>query len=59
VVAYQGRITSLRRFKEDVQEVAGGYECGIVLERFNDLKRGDVIEPFVREKVAKKLAAQS
>ncbi|MBI3325423.1 MAG: translation initiation factor IF-2 [Nitrospinae bacterium] len=59
VVAYHGRITSLRRFKEDVQEVAGGYECGIVLERFNDLKRGDVIEPFVREKVAKKLAAQS
>lgn len=58
VVTYQGRITSLRRFKEDVQEVAGGYECGIGVERFNDLKRGDVIEAFMREKIAKKLAVQ-
>jgi len=58
VVVYQGRIGSLRRFKEDVHEVNSGYECGIGLERFSDIKRGDVIEPFVREQVAKKLAAQ-
>jgi translation initiation factor IF-2 len=59
VVVYQGRIASLRRFKEDVHEVSSGYECGVGLERFADLKRGDIIEPFVREQVAKKLAAQS
>jgi translation initiation factor IF-2 len=58
VVVYQGRIASLRRFKEDVHEVSNGYECGIGLERFADVKRGDVIEPFMREQVAKKLAAQ-
>jgi translation initiation factor IF-2 len=59
VVVYQGRIASLRRFKEDVHEVASGYECGIGLERFADVKQGDVVEPFVREQVAKKLAVQS
>jgi translation initiation factor IF-2 len=59
VVVYQGRIGSLRRFKEDVHEVSSGYECGIGLERFSDIKRGDVIEPFVREQIAKKLTAQS
>jgi translation initiation factor IF-2 len=59
VVVYQGRIASLRRFKEDTQEVSNGYECGIGLERFSDVKRGDIIEPFMREQVAKKLAAQN
>jgi translation initiation factor IF-2 len=58
VVVYQGRIASLRRFKEDVAEVSSGYECGVALDRFSDIKRGDIIEPFVREQVAKKLAAQ-
>jgi translation initiation factor IF-2 len=58
VVVYQGRIASLRRFKEDVHEVNSGYECGIGLERFGDVKRGDIIEPFVREQIAKKLVAQ-
>ncbi len=58
VVVYQGRVASLRRFKEDVHEVTSGYECGIGLERFADIKQGDVIEPFMREQVAKKLAAQ-
>ncbi len=59
VVVYQGRIASLRRFKEDVQEVSSGYECGIFLERFGDVKPGDIIEPFMREQIARKLAAQS
>ena len=58
VVVYQGRVASLRRFKEDVHEVTNSYECGIGLERFADIKQGDVIEPFMREQVAKKLAAQ-
>jgi translation initiation factor IF-2 len=47
-----GRIGSLRRFKEDVREVATGYECGIVIEGFNDLEEGDVIEAFGQRKVA-------
>ncbi|MDR1490856.1 MAG: translation initiation factor IF-2 [Desulfovibrio sp.] len=46
VVVHTGKITSLRRFKDDVREVAKGYECGIGLENFNDLKSGDVIEAF-------------
>ena len=51
-VVYQGRIRSLRRFKDDVEEVKSGLECGIVLENFNDVKPGDVLEPFMVEKVA-------
>jgi translation initiation factor IF-2 len=51
VVIYTGRASSLRRFKEDVGEVKTGYECGIGLERFNDIKPGDVIEAFKVEKV--------
>ena len=46
VVVYTGRIASLKRFKEDAREVAKGYECGIGLENFNDIKVGDVIEAF-------------
>jgi len=52
VVIYEGRISSLRRFKDDVSEVKNGMECGIALENYNDLKVGDVIEAFVLEKVA-------
>jgi translation initiation factor IF-2 len=51
VVVYQGRIRSLRRFKDDVTEVRSGMECGIALENFNDVKIGDVIEAFVKERV--------
>ncbi len=46
VVVYTGKIASLRRFKDDVREVVKGYECGIGLENFNDIKTGDVIEAF-------------
>ncbi|RME29771.1 MAG: translation initiation factor IF-2 [Deltaproteobacteria bacterium] len=49
VEVYQGRISSLRRFKEDVREVASGYECGIGIENFNDIRKGDIIETFVVE----------
>jgi translation initiation factor IF-2 len=52
VVVYEGRISSLRRFKDDVSEVKSGAECGIGLERFNDIKVGDIIEVFTTERVA-------
>ncbi|MBR2952366.1 MAG: translation initiation factor IF-2 [Clostridia bacterium] len=53
VVVFEDKISSLRRFKDDVREVASGYECGIGLERFNDLKEGDVFEAFIMEEVKK------
>jgi translation initiation factor IF-2 len=52
VVVWQGKISSLRRFKDDVSEVKAGLECGISFERFNDVKVGDVIEVFTVERVA-------
>jgi translation initiation factor IF-2 len=51
VVIFEGKIASLRRFKEDAAEVARGYECGIGIQNFNDVKIGDTIEAFVTEKV--------
>ncbi|MDI3298161.1 MAG: translation initiation factor IF-2 [Bacillota bacterium] len=53
VVVYEGKIASLRRFKEDVREVAQGYECGVGLERFDDIKVGDVLEVFEIVEVAR------
>ncbi len=55
---YQGRIASLKRFKDDVREVREGYECGISIEGYNDIKTGDVIECFEIEEVARKLAKE-
>jgi len=55
IVAYEGKISSLKRFKEDVKEVQTGYECGIMIENFNDLKAGDIIENYIIEKIAGKL----
>ncbi len=52
VVVFEGRIGSLRRFKDDVSEVKSGFECGIAFDRFHDIKVGDVIEAFVVEQVA-------
>ncbi len=52
VVVHEGKIGSLRRFKDDVSEVKSGFECGIGFDRFNDLKLGDVIEVFAMERVA-------
>ncbi len=51
VVVFEDKIASLRRFKDDVREVAAGYECGIGLEKFNDIKENDVLEAFVMEEV--------
>ena len=55
VVVYQGKLGSLRRFKDDVREVQQGYECGLSVENFNDVKAGDVIEAYAIDKVAAKL----
>ena len=51
VVVYQGKIASIRRFKDDVKEVASGYDCGISIEKFQDMKQGDIIEPYILEEV--------
>ncbi|MEJ2254749.1 MAG: translation initiation factor IF-2 [Nitrospirota bacterium] len=56
VVIYEGKIGSLKRFKEDAKEVQSGYECGITVENFNDIKVGDILENFVLEKVAARLS---
>ncbi len=55
VEIYTGKISSLKRFKDDVKEVESGYECGIGIENFNDIKVGDVIEAYEVKQVAKKL----
>ena len=51
IVIHNGKLCSLKRFKDDVKEVAKGYECGMQLENYNDIKEGDVIEVFVMEQV--------
>jgi translation initiation factor IF-2 len=55
VVVYQGKLGSLRRFKDDVREVQQGYECGLSVENFNDVKVGDIIEAYAIDKIAAKL----
>src|SRR5215469_11180749 len=54
-VVWEGKVGSLRRFKDDVREVASGYECGIALENYGDVKPGDIIEAFELEAVSRKL----
>ena len=56
VVIYDGRIGSLKRYKDDVKEVATGYECGISIANYNDVKIGDVIECYRQEEVKPELA---
>ena len=51
VVVYEGDLSSLRRFKDDVKEVATNYECGISIEKFNDVREGDIIESFIMEQI--------
>ena len=51
IVVHEGKIDSLKRFKDDASEVKQGYECGIGLERFGDIKEGDIIEAFVNEEI--------
>ena len=51
IVIFEGDLASLRRFKDDVKEVASGYECGMQIDKFNDVKEGDIIECFVMEEI--------
>jgi len=55
IVVYEGKISSLKRFKEDVREVQAGYECGIAIENFNDIKEGDILENYILEKIQAKV----
>lgn len=51
IVIHEGSISSLKRFKDDVKEVADGFECGIGINNYNDIKESDVIEAFIQEQV--------
>ncbi|GMQ64562.1 translation initiation factor IF-2 [Vallitalea maricola] len=51
IVIYEGELESLKRFKDDVKEVNSGYECGIMLSKFNDLKEGDIVEAYIMEEI--------
>jgi len=53
IVIYEGEIDSLRRFKDDVKEVAAGYDCGIGLTNYNDIKEGDIIENYIIKEIKK------
>lgn len=54
VVIYEGKLASLKRFKDDAKEVATGYECGMTIENYNDIKEGDIIEGYIMEEVERK-----
>ncbi|NLC66337.1 MAG: translation initiation factor IF-2 [Clostridium sp.] len=54
IIIHEGNLASLKRFKDDAREVNAGYECGLSIENFNDIKTGDVIEAFVMEKIVRK-----
>lgn len=51
IVVFEGKISSLKRFKDDVKEVSAGYECGITIEKFNDIKEADIIEGYTMEQI--------
>jgi translation initiation factor IF-2 len=54
IVIHEGKISSLKRFKDDAKEVAKGFECGIGIENYNDIKEGDIIEAFKMEEIERK-----
>ncbi|WP_415064034.1 translation initiation factor IF-2 [Bdellovibrio sp.] len=56
-IVYEGKIASLKRFKDDAKEVASGYECGIGIENYNDVKVGDMMEAYVKKEIARELGA--
>ncbi len=55
VVIFTGELSSLKRFKDDVKEVAKGYDCGLQVKNYNDIKEGDIVEAFQEVAVKKKL----
>jgi len=56
IVVHEGKLDSLKRFKDDVKEVAQGYECGLTMEKYNELREGDIIEAFAVETIKRELA---
>jgi translation initiation factor IF-2 len=52
IVVHEGQLGSLRRFKDDVKEVAAGYECGLSIDKFNDIKEGDIVEAYIMERIS-------
>ena len=54
-IVYDGRISSLKRFKDDAREVEEGFECGITIENFQDIKEGDVLEAYETRQVEREL----
>jgi translation initiation factor IF-2 len=56
VVVFEGKLASLKRFKDDAREVAAGYECGLSIEGYQDIKQGDTIEAFERVPVVRRIA---
>ena len=54
IVIFEGKVDTLKRYKDDVKEVQTGYECGITLEKFNDIKEGDILEAYVMEEIVRK-----
>ncbi|MBM6618402.1 translation initiation factor IF-2 [Bacillus suaedaesalsae] len=54
IVIFEGQLDTLKRFKDDVKEVAQGYECGITIEKYNDIKEGDIIEAYVMQEIERK-----
>lgn len=58
-IVYEGKLGSLKRFKDDAKEVAQGFECGIGIENYNDVKVGDIIESFIKEEVARELTSEA
>jgi translation initiation factor IF-2 len=57
-VVYKGKIRSLKRVKDDVKDVGEGIECGIAFEGFDDIKKGDLVESFTIEKIARRLESK-
>ena len=55
IVVYTGKLGSLKRFKDDVKEVAKGYECGLNIDKFNDIKEGDIVEAYEQVEVKQKI----
>ena len=55
IVIHEGKLESLKRFKDDAKEVTHGYECGVTIDKFNDVQEGDIIEAFTFEEVKREL----
>jgi len=54
IVVFEGEIDALKRFKDDAKEVSQGYECGVTIKNFNDVKEGDIIEAFIMQEIERK-----